>query len=240
MDLDRFYQCAHRGASGHAPENTLAAFRLAFEMGAEMCELDIQQTADDRLVVMHDDTLERTTNGKGNLWEMTLAELQRYDAGLWYDQKFSGETLATLEQVIAFARGKMKLNIEVKIHGHERKNLPALVVETIQREKFLGDCVVTSFDWKTVDEIKKLAPELKVGYIFGWKEFAPEVFAGAVELLSTHYSLVDADFIERAHAAAKKVHVWTVNYKWMMRRLRKRGVDGIITNYPERLREVVG
>ena len=240
MNLDRFYQCAHRGASGHAPENTLAAFRLAFAMGAEMCELDIQQTADDRLVVMHDDTLERTTNGNGNLWEMTLAELQRYDAGLWYDQKFSGETLTTLEQVIAFARDKMKLNIEVKIHGHERKNLPALVVETIRREKFVGDCVVTSFDWKTVDEIKKLAPELKVGYIFGWKEFAPEVFAGAVELLSTHYSLVDADFIERAHAAAKKVHVWTVNYKWMMRRLRKRGVDGIITNYPERLREVVG
>ena len=116
MNLDRFYQCAHRGASGHAPENTLAAFRLAFAMGAEMCELDIQQTADDRLVVMHDDTLERTTNGKGNLWEMTLAELQRYDAGLWYDQKFSGETLTTLEQVIAFARDKMKLNIAVKIH----------------------------------------------------------------------------------------------------------------------------
>jgi len=237
MNLDRFYRCAHRGASGHAPENTLAAFRLALEMGAEMCELDVQQTADDRLVVMHDDTLERTTNGAGNLWEMTRAELQRYDAGLWYDKKFSGETLQTLEQVIAFARGKMKLNIEVKIHGHER-HLPALVVEAIRREKFVGDCVVTSFDWKTVDEIKKLAPELKVGYIFGWKEFSPEVFAAPVELLSAHYSLVDADFIERAHAAAKKVHVWTVNYKWLMRRLRQRGVDGIITNYPDRLREV--
>jgi len=124
----------------------------------------------------------------------------------------------------------------VKIHGHER-DLPALVVNTIRREKFIDECVVTSFDWKTVDEIKKLAPKLKVGYIFGWKEFSEEVFAAPVELLSTHYSLVDAGFVERAHFARKKVHVWTVNYKWMMRHLRKLGVDGIITNYPDRLRE---
>jgi len=238
MNLDRFYRCAHRGASGHAPENTLAAFRLAMEMGAQMCELDVQQTADDRLVVMHDDTLERTTNGNGNLWEMTLAELQRHDAGLWYDKQFAGETLPALEQVIAFVRGQMKLNLEVKIHGHER-NLAALVVETIRREKFVDECVVTSFDWKAVNEIKKLAPELKVGHIFGWKEFSAEVFDAPVELLSTHYSLVDGGFLERAHSAGKKVHVWTVNYKWMMRRLLKRGVDGIITNYPERLKEVL-
>ena len=237
MNLDRFYRCAHRGASGHAPENTLAAFRLAWKMGAEMCELDVQQTADDRLVVMHDSTLERTTSGSGNLWEMTLAELQRYDAGSWHDKKFSGEPPPALEQVIALARGKMKLNIEIKIHGHER-HLPALVAETIRRENLVDECVVTSFDWKIVDEIKKLAPELNTGYIFGWKEFSPEVFTAAVELLSTHYSLVDADFVDRAHAAGKKVHVWTVNYKWMMRRLVKRGVDGIITNYPDRLREV--
>jgi len=238
MNLDRFYRCAHRGASGHAPENTLAAFRLAMETGAEMCELDVQQTSDDRLVVMHDDRLERTTSGNGNLWEMKLAELQHHDAGLWYDKRFAGETLPALEEVIAFARGKMKLNIEMKIHGHER-NLAALIVDTIHREKFIDECVVTSFDWKVVDAIKALAPELKVGYIFGWKEFSPEVFDAPVELLSAHYSLVDAGFLERAHTAGKKVHAWTVNYKWMMRRLRKRGVDGIITNYPERLQEVV-
>jgi glycerophosphoryl diester phosphodiesterase len=82
MDLDHFVCCAHRGASGYAPENTLAAIRLAMEMGADMCELDVQQTADSRLVVVHDDNLERTTDGKGNLWEMTLAELQTYDAEL--------------------------------------------------------------------------------------------------------------------------------------------------------------
>lgn len=238
MNLDRFYRCAHRGASGHAPENTLAAFRLALDMGAEMCELDVQQTVDNRLAVIHDDTLNRTTNGKGNLWENTLAELQHYDAGSWFDPGFAGEKLPALEDVIALARGRMKLNIEVKMHGHERQIAP-LVIEAIRRENFADECVVTSFDWKVAEEIKALAPEIKVGYIFGWQEFSPEVFAGPVDLLSTHYSLVNADFLSRAHTSGKKVHVWTVNYKWLMRRLLKLGVSGIITNYPDRLREVI-
>jgi glycerophosphoryl diester phosphodiesterase len=238
MNFNRFFRCAHRGASGRAPENTLAAFRLAMEMGAEMCELDVQQTADDRLVVMHDDTLERTTNGKGNVWEMTLAELQRYDAGSWFAARFAGEKLPALEEVVALVRGKMQLNIEAKMHGHER-DIESLIVGAIRREKLENECVVTSFDWKAAERIKTLAPDLKVGYIFGWKQFSEEVFDGPFDLLSAHYSLVDASFLARAHAAGKKVHVWTVNYKWLMRRLRNLGVDGIITNYPERLREVM-
>ncbi len=238
MNLDRFFCCAHRGASGHAPENTLAAFRLAMEMGAEMCELDVQQTADDRLVVMHDDTLERTTNGIGNLWEMTLAELQKYDAGSWFGARFAGEKMPAFEEVVALVRGKMQLNIEVKMHGHER-NIESLLVGAIRREKLENECVVTSFDWKAVERIKTLAPDLKVGCIFGWKQFSAEVFETPVDLLSAHYSLIDAAFLARARAAGKKVHVWTVNYKWLMRRLLKLGVDGIITNYPERLREVM-
>jgi glycerophosphoryl diester phosphodiesterase len=237
MNLDRFFRCAHRGASGHAPENTLAAFRLAMEMGAEMCELDVQQTADDRLVVMHDSELDRTTNGKGSVWEMTLAELQQHDAGSWFNPRFAGEKLPALEEVIALVRGKMQLNIEAKIHGHER-NVAARILETLKRERFEDECVVTSFDHQIVDEIKALAPELQVGYIFGWREFSTEVFDGKVELLSAHYSLVDTAFLERARAAGKKVHVWTVNDQWLMRRMIEMGVDGIITNYPDRLREV--
>jgi len=238
MSLDQFFSCAHRGASGHAPENTLAAFRLAMEMGATMCEIDVQQSADNRLVVMHDDTLNRTTNGRGNVWEMTLAELQKFDAGSWFDPRFAGEKLPGLEEVIALSRGKMQLNIEVKMHGHERGIAP-LLVATIRRARFENECVVTSFDWGLAAEIKTLAPDLKVGYIFGWKEFSEEVFDGPVDLLSAHYGLVDAPFLARAHAAGKKIHVWTVNYKWLMRRLIKLGVEGIITNYPDRLREVM-
>jgi glycerophosphoryl diester phosphodiesterase len=234
MNLDQFIMCAHRGASGHAPENTLAAIRLAMEMGAGMCELDVQQTADDHLVVMHDDTLDRTTNGSGNLWQMTLSELQQYDAGEWYDKRFAGEKLPALEQVIALVRGKMTLNIEIKMHGHER-NIAPLVVDTLRRETFEHECVVSSFDRKVIDEIKSQAPELKTGYIFDWRKFAPEVFRGPVELLSVHYSLIDAPFLAQAHAAGKRVHTWTVNDQWLMRRLIELGVDGMITNYPDRL-----
>jgi glycerophosphoryl diester phosphodiesterase len=237
MNLNRFFCCAHRGASGHAPENTLAAIRLAMETGAEMCELDVQQTADDQLVVVHDDALDRTTNGKGNVWEMTLAELQQCDAGSWFDPRFAGEKLPALEAVIALVRGKMQLNIEAKIHDHER-NVASLILETLKREGFEEECVVTSFDHKVVDEIKTLAPELTVGYIFGWREFSAEVFSGKVELLSAHYSLADAAFLERARAAGKKVHVWTVNDQWLMRRMIEMRVDGIITNYPDRLNAV--
>ncbi|MGH7452587.1 MAG: glycerophosphodiester phosphodiesterase, partial [bacterium] len=173
----------------------------------------------------------------GNVWEMTLAELQQYDAGSWFDPRFAGEKLPALEEVIALVRGKMQLNIEAKIHGHER-NVASLIVETLWRERFDDECIVTSFDHKIVDEIKALAPTLQVGCIFGWREFSTEVFSVKVELLSAHYSLVDTAFLKRARAAGKKVHVWTVNDQWLMRRMIEMGVDGIITNYPGRLNAV--
>ena len=230
--------CAHRGASGYAPENTLAAIRMAMEMGAGMCEIDVQQTADDHLVLLHDDSLERTTNGTGFLWQKTLAELKTYEAGSWFNSKFAGEPLPTLEEAMALVRGRMKLNIEVKLHGHER-DVARLVVDTIRRKKFENECIVTSFGHQVADEIKTLAPELQVGYIFGREDHHEGVFTGPVDLLSANHHLVDADFMQKARAAGKQVHAWTVNEKPLMRRLLTLGVDAIITNYPDRLMEVV-
>lgn len=230
--------CAHRGASGHAPENTLAAFRVAMEMGAHMSELDVQQTADDRLVLLHDDELERTTNGSGLLWQKELAELQKYEAGSWFAPKFAGEPLPTLEEVVALVRGRMQLNIEVKLHGHER-DLARLVVETIRREKFEAECIVTSFGHQVADEIKKLAPEIRVGYIFGKEEYHEGVFNGPVEVLSANHYLISPEFMRKARAAGKDVHVWTVNDKPLMHRMLELGVDAIITNFPDRLAEVI-
>ncbi len=230
--------CGHRGASGHAPENTLAAIRLAMAMGAQMVEIDVQQTADDQLVLLHDDSLRRTTNGNGLLWQKKLVELQGLDAGGWFDAKFAGEPLPTLEQTIALVRGKIKLNIEVKLHGHER-NIAKLVVEVIRREGFATECLITSFGHAVADEIKQLAPELRVGYIFGPREFREAVFTAPVEVLSAHYSLVNAEFMRKARATGKAVHVWTVNDKDLMTRLIDLGVEAIITNYPDRLAEVL-
>ena len=237
-NLATFTNCAHRGASGHAPENTLAAMRTAMAMGAHMSELDIQQTADDRLVLLHDDELERTTNGTGLLWQKTWAELQTYEAGSWFAPEFAREPLPTLEEVFALVRGKMKLNIEVKLHGHER-DIAKLVVATIRREKFEHECIVTSFGHRVADEIKALAPELKVGYIFGKEEYHEGVFSGPVEVLSANHYLISPEFMRQARAAGKTVHVWTVNEKPLMHRMLDLGVDAVITNYPDRLAEVI-
>lgn len=236
--LQTTINCGHRGASGHAPENTLAAIRLAMEMGAQMTEIDVQQTADDQLVLFHDDSLARTSSGRGLLWQKNLVELKMLDAGSWFNAKFAGEPLPTLAEAIALVRGKIKLNIEVKLHGHER-NIAQLVVETIRREQFEQECIVTSFGFEVADEIKRLAPELSVGYIFGPREYREEVFSSNVEVLSTHHSLVDAAFVQKARAAGKEVHVWTVNEKPLMNKLLDLGVDAIITNYPDRLAEVL-
>ncbi len=230
--------CAHRGASGYAPENTLAALKLAMEMGAHMAELDVQQTADDRLVVIHDDAVDRTTNGTGLVWQMDSETLRRLDSGSWFDARFAGERIPTLEEVIELVRGRMRLNIEVKLHGHER-DIARLVVETIRKANFGEECIITSFGHEVADEIKRLAPELKVGYIFDRKGYSEAVFASEMDVLSSHFWLVDSHFMRKARAAGKEVHVWTVNPKFLMRRMRKLGVDAIITNYPDRLAEVL-
>ena len=135
-------------------------------------------------------------------------------------------------------RGKMKLNIEVKLHGHERE-VAKLVVDKIKAANFADQCIVTSFGHEVADSIKALAPELTVGYIFDHTQYSDAVFAGPVDLLSANYWLITEDFMQKARTAGKQVHVWTVNDKPTMRRMLEMGVDAVITNYPDRLAEVV-
>jgi glycerophosphoryl diester phosphodiesterase len=225
--------CGHRGASGHAPENTLAAFRLAIDMGVDLCELDVQQTGDDRFAVIHDTTLGRTTNGRGAVWKHTLAALQKLDAGSWYGKSFADERVPSLEDVMALARGSIKLNIELKTHGHER-NVAKLLVAAIRRERFENDCLISSFDHRLANEIKSLAPELVVGYIFGKLEFNERLFSGRANVLSAHFPLITGEFIKKARKNMKQIHAWTVDRPEDMRRMVAVETDVIITNYPDR------
>ena len=231
--------CGHRGASGQAPENTSAAFRLAIDMGADMCELDVQQTRDDRFAVIHDVKLGRTTDGRGLVWKQTLAELQELDAGGWFGRSFAGEHIPALEEVMAISRGRIRLNIELKVHGHERQ-VAELLMATIRRENFVNDCMVSSFDHRLVNQIKSLAPELTAGYTFSKREFDERLFAGPAEFLSAHFPLITDDFMKRAHACGKQVHAWTVNRTEDMQRLLDSGIDVIITNFPEQFMRLLG
>jgi glycerophosphoryl diester phosphodiesterase len=229
--------CAHRGASGHAPENTIAALEKAIALGAAMAEIDIQQTADGRFAVFHDDNLDRTSNGAGPLWEKTLAELQCLDAGSWFGPEWADERIPSLEKVLEITRGRLPLNIELKLHGHER-NVVDLALRALHDNNIEDHCpqksLVTCFDHRVAAAIKRADPALSVGAILGIEQFSTPVFALAVDVLSAEKSLVDEDFMARARGAGKQVHVWTVNEPEEMLRLIDLGVDAVITNYPDR------
>ena len=156
---------AHRGDQSAAPENTLSAFEAAIENGADYVELDVTETKDGILVILHDDSLMRTTGLEKNIWDVTYEETQKLDAGSWYLADFAGERIPTLEEVIGLCKGKIKMNIEIKIAGYESKEFVEKVVALIQREEILNQCIVTSFDYDTVRKVKELEPAIQVGLI---------------------------------------------------------------------------
>ena len=225
--------CAHRGASGYAPENTITALEKAIAQGAAMAEIDIQQTFDDKFAVFHDDLLDRTTNGAGPLWEKTLAELQTLDAGSWFGPEFIGERIPSFEEVLEITRGRLPLNIELKLHGHERQ-LVELVIRTLHDNNIEDHCLVTCFDHKVAVAVKQADGALTVGAILGRQQDTDRIFTLPVDVLSAEKSLVDEDFMAAARGAGKQVHVWTVNETEEMRRLIDLRVDAVITNYPDR------
>jgi glycerophosphoryl diester phosphodiesterase len=228
---------AHRGASGLAPENTIAAFQKAMEYKADFSELDVTMTKDGELILLHDDTLQQTTNDSGNVWDFTLSELKKLDAGSWFGADFVGEHLPTLAEVIDLVNGKMKLNIEIKISGRE-PGIADKVVETVRHKNFSNQCIITSFDSSAITRVMKIAPEIPAGLIFS-NDPAESIFEGKWSILSAKHKIVDADFMNKARAAGKEVHVWTVNKEDDMKRFIDLGVDGIITNFPNRLVEVL-
>ena len=236
-DSEGFIITAHRGASAAAPENTLIAYKKAIEMGADYAELDVRQTKDCAIVLMHDKTVHRTTGVKGFVWDFTLEELRQMEAGSWFGEEFRGEPIPTLEEVIRLVKGRMKLNIEVKISEHE-PGIAQRIVDIVRSEDFSEDCIITSFDMETIKTFKKIAPDLKTGFIFE-KEYRSDVFEGTWDVLSCNHELVDAGFVKLAKESGKKIYVWTVNEREEMLRLIGLRVDGIITDMPDLLKSVL-
>lgn len=236
-DSEGFIITAHRGASAVAPENTLIAYQKAIEMGADYAELDVRQTKDGAIVLMHDKTVHRTTGVKGFVWDFTLEELKQLEAGSWFGEGFRGEPVPTLEEVIRLVKGRMKLNIEVKISENE-PGIAQKVVDIVRSEDFSKDCIITSFDMETVKTFNSIAPDLETGLIFE-KEYRSDVFEGAWDILCSNFELVDAGFVQFAKESGKKIYVWTVNEREEMLRLIDLGVDGIITDMPDLLNSVL-
>jgi glycerophosphoryl diester phosphodiesterase len=226
---------AHRGASGTAPENTLTAFRAAIAAGAAMCELDVQPTRDHALVVIHDDTVDRTTDGQGAVKEMTLAELKRLDAGARFAPR-RDEPIPTLDEVFAATADQCALNIELKSGQVEEE-----VVALMRKWKALETSMVSSFDWVRLARVRELEVAVRIGVLA--EKNLPRMFDAAAQLsayaVNPRYDLVTSELCNTAHARGLKVLVWTVDVPELMRLLIGCGVDGIMTNYPARLQEVL-
>jgi len=227
---------AHRGASGHAPENTLAAFRRAAELGAAFIETDLQISRDAHIVVIHDDRLDRTTTGRGPVREHTLAELRELDAGSWYDSQFAGERIPRLEEVLEFSR-QSDIVFYLEIKPGAPWGVEQAVVGALRSAGETTRAVVLSFDAATLATVRRLEPTLMTGYLYDRQQ--PDAVQRALELgarqLAPRGDLVTPELVAEARRNSLQVVTWTINKPEQMRTLAAAGVDGIMTDYPDRL-----
>ncbi len=227
---------AHRGSSAHAPENTLSAISRAIEDGADYAEIDVQETADGVIVLLHDSDLLRVSGVPDKIWEITSDKLSGLDAGAWFSEEFRGEPIPTLKQAIDLARGKIKLNIELKYNGHDEQ-LAKRVVDVLRDESFEDESFVASLEARGLAEVRKLAPEIKTGQIVTVAIGKPEDLP--VQILSMNAALATPAQVRRNRSANLQTHVWTVNSTQDMLTMLDRGVDNIITDKPAQLKEII-
>ena len=265
---------AHRGASGLAPENTMAAFRLAVAMGADGFELDVQLSADGEPVVIHDARLNRTTDRLGAVTSLTAAELAACDAGAWFARRlarrpriramaanvakltkndglrFAGEAVPALGDVLALAAAANVRRVYVELKGGRRRDKQPLldaVLRRVNQYKMERAVTLLSFDHEIIRRAKAVAPRLRRAATFaipGRGELTARAIINAIERAGAdeaalHYGLATRRTVAALHARGIAVTVWTVNSKLVMRRMLTVGVDAIMTNYPNRLRELI-
>lgn len=227
---------AHRGASGHAPENTRASFRLALEMGAKAVELDVHQTKDHELAVIHDEDFKRVGKRKVLVRDLSWAETQALDVGSWFDKRFAGERVSRLGDVMALVEGKAELHIELKRGSRVYPGIEERVVDLIQRRKAWDWAPVSSFDHEALYAARSLDSRLRLGYLVGltsMKRAYLEISELKAESVNMSLRQVDAAKVRECHKRGLQVLVYTVNAQKDLDRMTKLGVDGVFTNFPE-------
>jgi glycerophosphoryl diester phosphodiesterase len=227
---------AHRGASGYAPENTLAAFKKAVGMGATFIETDLQLTRDARFVAIHDETVNRTTNGQGAVHGQTLEEIRRLDAGSWFGSEFAGERIPTIEEILEFAKkNDVVFYLEIKPQGSWGGE--HALIGALRESGEIARTVVISFDANVIEAVRKLEPALMTGLLYDAQIGNPiqrAVDVGARQL-AVRGDLVSPGLIQEARKNDLQIVCWTVNHPAHMRLLMAAGVDGIMSDYPDRL-----
>lgn len=244
---DNFVVIGHRGASAYYPENTMSGFKAAYEMGAEMIELDILLSKDGIPVVIHDETLDRTTNGTGKVIDYTFDELAKLDAGSWFSEEHSDERIPALEEVLKFAKGKIALNIEIKTEAVSNElegGIEERALEMVKKYDMQDYVLFSSFDYRAIAHLKELDVNIAVALLYEKEQSGNN---GPNQLVSTYnadafncsYRQFSKKWASETSEAGIPVFVYTVNSKRRMKKMIKRGVSGIFSDKPDVLKLLV-
>jgi glycerophosphoryl diester phosphodiesterase len=227
----------HRGAMGYAPENTIASFEKGLALGADLIELDVHLSADGYLVVIHDSTVDRTTDGNGYVKDMMLAQLKKLDAGSWYRPEFAREKIPTLPEVLEWAKGRVGLVIEIKNGPISYPGIEEKVIEALKAYGMEEGVIVISFDHRCVRRVKQIRPRIATGILYVGRLIDPVAAARAAMAIAIHpkADYLTKEVVEVAHRAGLAVSTWTVNNLSRLEELIEMGVDSIGTNYPDLL-----
>ena len=234
---------AHRGASGIYPENTMLSFEKAFELGASGIETDVQMTSDGVLVLIHDERVDRTTDGIGFVKDYTYNEIRKLDASSWLSDEFETQRIPSLEELLIFMKGNdLFLNLELKSNIIQYPGIEKRVIETIYKYDMVERTILSGFNHYSMAKCKEIDKEVKIGLLYMSGLYKPEYYAkfiGAEALHPFFYSL-NEEVIKGIKKENLLINTFTVNHTKHMKRLIDAGVDGIITNYPEKLAELLG
>ena len=236
----------HRGAMDFAPMNTLAAFREALAQGADGVELDVHLSADGQVMVIHDDTVNATSNGQGKVAELSLEQLQALDAGAWFAPQFSGEHIPTLLEVFETLPAGTTVNVEIKttyaMKMTDIQALAGLTVDVVRTCARGAKVIFSSFDPRAIRTLTRLAPEIRRALLVDKNRpwWMALLSLGLVtQAIHPHFSLVDQTLVAKAHARGQAVHAWTANEIGDARRLAELGVDALISNRPGEIRQAL-
>jgi len=229
----------HRGYAAKYPENTLAAFEAAIGAGAVMIELDVTLSRDRKVVVIHDATLDRTTDGKGAVADFTLAELKQLDAGSWFDEQFADQQIPELSEVLDLVNGRAYVNIEIKSDayepGHPTDAIEKQVVDLLKQKNLLDSCMISSFEANILVQIAYMRNTPATAFISEIPADKNTVdMCSRLKVFSWHpdHRIVTSNQVDQMHAAGIKVFPWTVDLPDDFARMREMQVDGVITNDP--------
>ncbi|MDE2058573.1 MAG: glycerophosphodiester phosphodiesterase [candidate division NC10 bacterium] len=232
---------AHRGASALAPENTMAAFEKAIDLEADAIELDLHVSRDDELVVIHDYTLDRTTDGRGPVHALSLKELKRLDAGRWFGERFTGQRIPTLAEVLDRFGGQVPLALEVKAGSAFFRGIEERVVAVLREHQAIEQVAVASFDHHALVRLKELEPSLRTAALLVGRPMSMSTVAlpSKADAMALECNLVTKTEIDACRAAGLQLVVWVVNEPARMRHFIDLGADGIITDRPDLLRRAL-